>query len=680
MVRVRAPCIMKASAECSRAGTETTPAMPNDLPIDLDNLIHARSVEDNRREFKAVWSESTANSTVRSICAFANDLMNLNGGYVIIGIEESGWRPILPPRGLDDADLDKIQIEIHGQCNRIVPSYQPSLFPVLYDGKPLLVIWAPAGDNKPYQAPKRGGERAYYARQGSETVEATGALRTQLFEQAARIPFDDRRSLSAADMSAVSERLVKEFLTDVGSDLARGDGFDRERVYANMRLTYRMNGYNVPRNFALLFFSEDPDEIFSGARIEIAQFADDAGGDLIEERIIRGPLHHQVRRALAYLESLSDVLLEKVPGRAETDKAVSYPHEAMREAVVNAVYHRSYEDAEPTKIYLYPNRMEITSYPGPVQGVEPRHFEAGAAVPAVPARNRKIGETLKELRLAEARGTGLPKIRRRMSENGSPEPRFDFAPSYFRAVLPAHPRYIAIHALRESALSWATGNRPRAVERLQRAAAESPGSGAVAGQIIEYAAAMDDMALAREAFDRFQAAADKTESAQPYLRYAEAMLNRGKLVEFRNALRLMPPASGVGDMVESAILSKRAGNYEEAHRIFESAYSQTSGDARTAHEFAQTKIALARAILSRRDPAKLALNRQAAELLRRAIQLTDDPTRKAWIWFDLARTLSWLRQPKTEVQDAFEQAIRLRPEETRFSNGYNQWRKRARVG
>ena len=654
--------------------------MPNDLPIDLDSLIHARSVEDNRREFKAVWNERTSDSTVRSICAFANDLMNLNGGYVIIGVEESGGRPILPPRGLDAADLDRVQREIRGQCARIDPDYQPLLFPVLYDGKSLLVVWAPAGDTRPYQAPKRrkGGERAYYARQGSETVEATGALLSQLFGQTGRTPFDDRRSLSEKDMSAVSERLVKEFLTDVGSELARGDGFDRERIYANMRLTYRMNGYVVPRNFALLFFSEDPDEIFPGARIEIAQFADDAGGDLIEERIIRGPLHHQVRRALIYLDSLSDVLLEKVPGQAETDKAASYPYEAMREAVVNAVYHRSYEDREPTKIYMYPDRMEIISYPGPVQGVEPRHFEAGETVPPVSARNRKIGETLKELRLAEARGTGLPKIRRRMSENGSPEPRFDFASSYFRAVLPAHPRYIAIHALRESALSWATGNRSRAVEHLQRAAADLPGSGAVAGQIIEYAAAMDDMALARDAFDRFQAVPDKTEAAQPYLRYAEAMLNRRKADDAVRALALMPSASGVGDMVESAILSKRARNYEEAHRIFETAYPQARGDARAAHEFAQTKIALARAIRDRRDPAKRELNRQAAELLRHAIQLTDDPTRKAWSWFDLAQTLSWTRESKTEIENSFKQAIRLRPEETIFSDVYNQWRRTSR--
>ena len=33
--------------------------MSSGLPISLDDLIHARSVEDNRREFKASWNEST---------------------------------------------------------------------------------------------------------------------------------------------------------------------------------------------------------------------------------------------------------------------------------------------------------------------------------------------------------------------------------------------------------------------------------------------------------------------------------------------------------------------------------------------------------------------------------------------------------------------------------------------
>ncbi|VVB88976.1 IstB-like ATP binding protein [uncultured archaeon] len=64
----------------------------------------------------------------------------------------------------------------------------------------------------------------------------------------------------------------------------------------------------------------------------------------------------------------------------------------MEEALVNAVYHRSYEIREPIKVHLYPDRMEIISYPGPVAGIEMHHLQTGGTVPPVQSRNRRIGE------------------------------------------------------------------------------------------------------------------------------------------------------------------------------------------------------------------------------------------------------------------------------------------------
>ena len=58
-------------------------------------------------------------------------------------------------------------------------------------------------------------------------------------------------------------------------------------------------------------------------------------------------------------------------------------------------------------------------------------------------RNRRIGEFLKELELAEGRSTGVPKILRAMRANGSPPPRFetDDDRTWFRVRLPAHPSF-----------------------------------------------------------------------------------------------------------------------------------------------------------------------------------------------------------------------------------------------
>jgi len=55
-------------------------------------------------------------------------------------------------------------------------------------------------------------------------------------------------------------------------------------------------------------------------------------------------------------------------------------------------------------------------------------------------RNRRIGEFLKELDLAEGRNTGIGKIVRAMRENGSPDPEF-FNPetrSFMTVILPIH--------------------------------------------------------------------------------------------------------------------------------------------------------------------------------------------------------------------------------------------------
>ncbi len=58
-------------------------------------------------------------------------------------------------------------------------------------------------------------------------------------------------------------------------------------------------------------------------------------------------------------------------------------------------------------------------------------------------RNRRIGECLKVLDLAEGRSTGVPKILRAMRNNGSPPPSFetDEDPTWFRVRLPAHPSF-----------------------------------------------------------------------------------------------------------------------------------------------------------------------------------------------------------------------------------------------
>ncbi len=661
--------------------------METGLPINLADILHHRSVESTRVEYKSTWNDKSKSSVIRTICAFANDLYNQNGGYVIIGVvEDDNGNPILPPKGVEQSKLDIIQKEIIGACKGLlVPEYIPLIFLASYTQRDLIIIWCPAGDNRPYSAPKRSGKGMdYYIRSGNTTIEAQGDLKRQLLEQAAKIPFDDRRNHDAK-VEDISFYLVKKHLENVRSYLTTElESFDKLGIYHRLRLLIRMDGYEVPRNFALLFFNESPEQFFPGAYIEVVQFDDDAGGDLIEEKQFRGPLPEQINSTLKYLEGLGGTLVHKIPNQAEAKRTVPYPYEAMEEAIVNAVYHRSYEDSqEPVKVYLYPNRMEITSYPGPVSGIKLEHLEPNSAMPAVPARNRRIGELLKELRLAEGRGTGIPKIHRRMAENGSPQARFDFDENrtYFRVILPVHPKYQTLHSLREATHLWAIGYQDRALEILKNAFNSQPSSAVIASQLIEYLMKLEQLDEANKVFNRFKEQPIGEQNSQPYLVYAKELLDLGirkkmedlqkKAKEVLNSLPAHPES--YENIVSEAILRRRTRNNRQAHKLFEKAYALNPDDPKLLHEFAQTKMDIARNWRLNKD-IRRKLTREAIELFRQVIQLTDDRIRKAWCWYNLAKALNWMREPVSNIEEAYKEAISLHPDNEIILQAYNNWK------
>ena len=647
------------------------------LPIDIRDLLHGKPVESARVEFKAGWSEQTGFQVLKTVCAFANDYQNLNGGYVVIGVAEAGGRADLPPKGLDAAELAAAQSWIQGRCRAMRPPYVPVLSPEVLDGRHVLVVWAPASEDRPHRAPDGPGRPAawrYWIRTGSQTVNAeTGGRLDALLEQAARAPWDDRAE-PRARVEDLREAKVREHLHDVHSALR--DEPDVTAVYRRMRITAPVNGHEAPRNVGLLFFSEDPERWFSGARIDVVRFAADRAGEVQSERVFRGALSAQVKDCLQYLEGLSQTHLQKERDRSQVRGWVSYPLPALREVLVNAVYHRSYRPdvAEPTKVCLYPDRMEVISYPGPVAGIEREHLAADTPVPPAPARNRRIGEFLKQLRLAEAWGTGLPRIFRSMAENGSPAPRFDFDSerTWFRATLPAHPEYAAISAIQDAAYLRTVGSVDDAFRRVSDAWQANETSVLLAAEMIRLHAGRDELDRGQEVFRRFANIGPK--SAVPHLAnvLAETFLDRGRAEDARGLLDEFADSASSQDAVDAAILARRLRQPRLAHRFFDRAGSAAREDPRALHEFAQTKIHLAQDAHRQKRRSWRDVNRrlltEAQELLERVIQMEAAPVRHAWAWRDLARTLGWLWAPDSEVVAAFRNAQRLLPDEIRFQS------------
>ena len=647
------------------------------LPINIDDLLYRRTVESERVEFKATWdTERIGPQVIRTICAFANDYHNLNGGYIVIGVEEEDGRSVLPPRGLTADAIDRAQRWIRGQCNRMDPSYPPVLSPEPVGDRHVLVVHAPGSEMRPHRAPGYGeGESMrYWIRLGSETVNAEqrGDLLRGLIEQTAKVPWDDRRA--DARVEDIRENKVREYLRDVNSGLLEAE--DPRDIYRRMRITSRANDHEVPRNAALLLFTNDPERWIRGARIEVVQFAADRAGNVQEERKFTGSLIDQVVDCQNYLENLSTHHIQKQRDRQRVRGWVSYPMEALRETLVNAVYHRGYEidQPEPTKVYLFPSRIEVTSYPGPVPGIQPHHLLPGAQPPAVPARNRRIGEFLKDLRLAELRLSGLPKIFDAMKANGSPAPTFVFDEqrTFFQVTLPAHPEYAALSALRDVSHLRVIGEMDAALRRLESAWQSNPSSGTLATELTRLRADDGDIGGAREIYEAFKRQGHPAAIHHVRNTLIDALMDAG---EHNQARELLSGAETVGTSgqgaIDAAILARRAGDQRLAHQYFVRAGDVAFGDARALLEFAQTKMWLAHPRRSDESSRRRLLG-EARELLERVIQMEASPTRHAWAWRELGRVRNWLHAPLREVEDAFAKAMQLLPSERRFTDDLAQ--------
>ena len=304
-------------------------------------------------EFKRGWNPE---DVIHTMCAFANDLHNWGGGYIVIGIEANDGMPVLPPAGLQQNQLDKIQNEVLELGNRIQPAY-------LHE------------------------------------------VKSDLYEESKNISL---------------------------TNLAR-----------NMHIVKGSDEYLRPVNAGLLFFSREPEKFFDRSWIEVVWHKDDVG-DNFTEHYFKGALHHQLRDALSFIKT--NIIHEhviKVPNQAEALRFYNYPYEAVEEALSNAVYHKGYDLGKPIEVQIFIDKITVLSYPGAMPPVDTQILHHQKIV-ARDYRNRRIGDFLKELDLTEGRGTGFPKMNKKMENNGSPQPiiETDELGVYFMVTLPINNEYV----------------------------------------------------------------------------------------------------------------------------------------------------------------------------------------------------------------------------------------------
>ncbi len=417
------------------------------LPINVVSLLNGKIVEWERLDFKRGWNPE---DIIHSACAFANDIHNWGGGYIIIGIEEEKGVPVLPPAGLDLYSIDVFQKELVNLCSLVQPSINVLSEPIEYMGQMILVIYVPGGEVRPYKAPKHLGKEAikagklYYVRKGSVTKIADTEEERILMSLCNKIPFDDRINPSV-DIEELDRMLIEDFLKRVGSKMTHDEimKMPMSELGWNLQIIGGCTEALFPKNVGLLLFSKNPEKYFPYARIEIVHFLDEVG-DRFTEKILHGPIHLQLEAALKYIKE--QVLLEKVMKVIDDEKAVrcyNYPYEAIEEILANSVFHKSWNDRNPIEVRINHDSIEVLNFEGPLPPISNADLRKKRLVSRY-YRNRRIGDFLKEMHMTEGRSTGFPKIYQAINRNDSPLPIFetDERNTHFLATLPIHRAFI----------------------------------------------------------------------------------------------------------------------------------------------------------------------------------------------------------------------------------------------
>jgi ATP-dependent DNA helicase RecG len=126
-----------------------------------------------------------------------------------------------------------------------------------------------------------------------------------------------------------------------------------------------------------------------------------------------------VEQALEFCRRNTDVIA-RLAGGARREERWSYPEEAIREALVNALVHRDYLlSSTDIELSIYEDRLEIIS-PGRLpNGITPTRMKTGCRA----ARNQLLKDVMRDYGYLEHMGMGVPrKIVKGMLEHNGTEP------------------------------------------------------------------------------------------------------------------------------------------------------------------------------------------------------------------------------------------------------------------
>ncbi len=418
------------------------------------DLLQSLNLLDETERIEAKRASEAGKSLLETVCAFANE-PGLGGGWLLLGVvrEDMALFPGYQVEGVPQPD--KLCTDLATQCREVFNlPVRLELGTEQVDGKAVVVAFVPEAQpqDKPIFFKAQGLPRGAMRRIGSTDQHCTDDDLAVFYQGRQRDSFD-----AALVPDATLDDLAPEALADYRQARAEANRDAEELRWSDEELLRSLGciakdagGAWRPTVAGLVLFGQAQAlrRCFPMTRVDYIRVSGREWVPDPERRFdtveLRDPLFRLIRRAqAAVLDDLPKGFSLPEGELQRQDKPV-IPQRVIREALVNALMHRSYRSHGPVQIIRYANRLEIRN-PG-FSLKSPEHLGEPGSEP----RNPRIAAALHETRFAETKGSGIRVMRETMEQAGLTPPLFesDRAGDQFVA------RYFFHHFLGAEDIAW----------------------------------------------------------------------------------------------------------------------------------------------------------------------------------------------------------------------------------
>ena len=184
----------------------------------------------------------------------------------------------------------------------------------------------------------------------------------------------------------------------------------------------------------IVLLARDPSAVFPQCRILADAYrSTESDGDPRDHEDIRGPMPLAIERATDFIDRNTRHPIRIVGlNRVRLDE---YPVDGLREALVNAVAHRQYEDAgRKILLEVFSDRVVLSSPGLPPKPITLASLRKGKYRPC--SRNPVLAQCLSYFHRIEERGSGFRRMRDQMLDHGLDQPLLGTDMGYFQVTFP----------------------------------------------------------------------------------------------------------------------------------------------------------------------------------------------------------------------------------------------------